>query len=342
MTLDLPTSPAVPKLTLGLPVYNGARYLAAALDSLLAQTYTDFELLISDNGSTDATAQICRAYAARDARIRYVRYETNRGPAWNHNNVVELARGEYFKWCAADDLHHPDMLRRCVEVLDRDPSVVLAYPRARRINDAGEFTGDCGIRGLRTDAASPAVRFAALINVNHKLHGVLECFGVMRRAPLLATGLFAYVARGDSLCLARLVLRGRFQEIPEPLFYNRDHPQRSVKREENVRKRGHTPMARLLGGGPVPPAEWWNPAMAGKISFPEWRLAWEYFTSVARSGLPFTERLACYGRLLGFLLRHTPKLARDLILAAEWFALGILRRKPPRDQVQGRPTTTSA
>src|SRR3954470_15735733 len=87
-----------PLVSIGLPVYNGARYIAEALESLLAQTYTAFELIISDNGSTDATRSICEEFAARDGRVRYVRHETNRGLAWNWNHVFELSRRPYFKW----------------------------------------------------------------------------------------------------------------------------------------------------------------------------------------------------------------------------------------------------
>jgi glycosyltransferase involved in cell wall biosynthesis len=116
----------LPRVSIGLPVYNGERHLPAALDSLLAQTYRDFELIISDNALTDRTEEICRGYAARDSRIRYHRSPVNRGMIWNHDRVFHLARGEYFKWVGHDDLYDPDMLRHCVEALDRDPGAVLA------------------------------------------------------------------------------------------------------------------------------------------------------------------------------------------------------------------------
>ena len=110
-------SESVPRVTIGLPVYNGENYLAAAIESLLSQTFTDFELVICDNGSTDRTEQVCRAYAARDARIRYYREVENRGLAWNFSRTFELARGEYFKWHAHDDLCGPTLLRGALEAL---------------------------------------------------------------------------------------------------------------------------------------------------------------------------------------------------------------------------------
>ena len=112
-----------PKVSLGLPVYNGETFLAETLDSLLAQTFDDFELVISDNASTDDSQQICERYAALDPRVRYVRQVENRGAAWNFGEVFRLARGEYFKWCAHDDVCLPEFLAECVKVLDETPSV---------------------------------------------------------------------------------------------------------------------------------------------------------------------------------------------------------------------------
>src|SRR5215207_1517689 len=109
----------LPRVSVGLPVYNGENYLAEAIDSVLAQTYQNFELIISDNASTDSTEEICRDYAARDRRIRYFREPQNRGAAWNFNHTFELARGEYFKWVAHDDVIGPQYLARTVDQLDR-------------------------------------------------------------------------------------------------------------------------------------------------------------------------------------------------------------------------------
>ena len=111
-----------PRVTLGVPVFNGGPFLPETLDSLLNQTFSDLEVVISDNASTDRTEEICRAYAARDPRVRYYRNDVNRGAAWNHNRVFELARGEFFKWSAADDLCAPEFLTLCVAALDRDPA----------------------------------------------------------------------------------------------------------------------------------------------------------------------------------------------------------------------------
>ena len=118
---------APPRLTIGLPVYNGENFLSEALDTLLAQTYTDFELIISDNASTDGTEEICRRYARSDPRIRYLRQERNIGLVPNHNFLVGQARGEYFKWAGHDDRFAPELVERCIEILDERPHVVLCH-----------------------------------------------------------------------------------------------------------------------------------------------------------------------------------------------------------------------
>src|SRR3990172_11630910 len=114
-----------PKVSVGMPVYNAERYLEEALASILAQSFDDFELVISDNASTDRTAEICRAYADKDERIRYFRMRQNYGVIDNFNSVFRLSGGEYFKWAASDDVCERDYLRKAVDVLDRDPSIVL-------------------------------------------------------------------------------------------------------------------------------------------------------------------------------------------------------------------------
>src|SRR5256885_1918015 len=131
---------AVPRLTIGLPVYNGANYLAESLEALLGQSYEDFELIISDNASTDGTADICRRYEKQDSRIRYVRQPHNIGLAPNHNFTVEQAKGELFKWASNDDLYGRDLVKCCVDALDVYPHVVLAHSWTAMIDSSGTVT----------------------------------------------------------------------------------------------------------------------------------------------------------------------------------------------------------
>src|SRR5262245_56159334 len=119
----------MPRVSVGLPVFNGKNYVRQSIESILAQTYEDFEFIISDNASTDSTADICREYAARDRRVRYVRQHVNCGLSRNANFVFEQSASEYFKWVSHDDIHAPIFLQRCVEALDQNRSAVAACPR---------------------------------------------------------------------------------------------------------------------------------------------------------------------------------------------------------------------
>jgi glycosyltransferase involved in cell wall biosynthesis len=114
-------------VTIGLPLYNDARYLSKAMDSLLAQTFTDFEILISDNASTDRSSDICDQYVKKDSRVRYVRQERNLGVRHNFLFLLNQASSEFFMWAASDDRWHPDFLQECVDALRRDPGCAVAF-----------------------------------------------------------------------------------------------------------------------------------------------------------------------------------------------------------------------
>jgi len=262
-----------PKVTIGLPVYNGARYLAAALDSILGQTFQDFELLVSDNASTDATADICRAYAARDARITYLRQDHNVGAGPNHNFCARRATTEYFRWASHDDLMEPEYLARCVAVLDANPDAVLCHSKTRIIGDKGE-TFAVHLAGL--DAPRPSDRFAAVIL---KPHWCVEMFGVIRTRALHRTGLMSGYFGGDKTMLAELALLGRFLHVPEPLFVNRDHPERSLRAVPfHERQRFHdTGHARR------------------RVT--HWALYTDYWRAVRRLVTDRAEKRRCYGHL---------------------------------------------
>lgn len=128
------TVPYTPKVSIGMPVYNGEPLIRKALDSLLAQTFTDFELIISDNASTDDTEAIGREYAAKDARIRYVRQAENRGASANFQFVLDEAEGEYFMWAAVDDKHHPDFIQMAKSVLSEADEVGLVFSAMETVN----------------------------------------------------------------------------------------------------------------------------------------------------------------------------------------------------------------
>src|SRR4051812_15673859 len=210
---------SVPSLSVGLPVYNGEAFLPAALTSLLSQQYEDFELIVSDNASTDGTEAICREFAARDPRVRYSRNETNIGAARNYNRVFELSRGKLFKWASHDDECHPSLLQRCVEVFESAPlSTVLVYSRADIIDESGAVKMRSPDE-LSCLSSSPVRRLAKVVYRSWYAHPL---WGVIRSDALRRTRLMGCL-EADHVLLAELSLQGILVEIPETLYRLRRH-----------------------------------------------------------------------------------------------------------------------
>jgi glycosyltransferase involved in cell wall biosynthesis len=223
---------AVPRLTIGLPVYNGERYVAESIESLLGQSYTDFELIISDNASTDDTPSICERYAKEDPRIRYYRQPRNVGLAPNHNFCVEQARGELFKWAAADDLYHRDLLLRCVEVLDERPETVLVHSYTAMIDEKSQMY-QANAYPLGTSAPRPSDRFGSMLHDN----GGDDDGGVIRTAVLRRIAPKNSYHHADRTTITELALHGPFYQVPEWMYFRRDHPDRAERAHAGVRAR---------------------------------------------------------------------------------------------------------
>ncbi|MFC0439585.1 glycosyltransferase family A protein [Kutzneria buriramensis] len=213
---------ATAPVAVGLPVYNGEPYLAAALASLLAQRDVDFELWIGDNCSTDGTEELCREAARHDDRIRYRRRERNIGPTANHNRLVHEARSRYFTWAASDDAYEPDRLHKMVAALADRPDAVLAFTSARQIDSGGRTVGHWH-NPCRTDHVDPVVRIRDLIGLEHENY---HCYGLYLRDVLTKTHLLPPVKNNDRILIAELALYGRFVEVREELLLHRLHEQR--------------------------------------------------------------------------------------------------------------------
>jgi glycosyltransferase involved in cell wall biosynthesis len=306
-----------PRVCVGLVVYNGQAFLEETMRSLLAQTYSDFELVVSDNASTDGTVDIIRRLAQDDPRIRLHSFSTNQGPAANYNKVVELAGpAEYFMWSAADDLRDPTFLERCVDVLDQEPQTVLAYTRTKVIEQGRppvwhDYEPDI-------DSETPHERLHTLLSIDHRRHGAFEIFGVMRLAVLKDVLPQGAYSRSDSVILARMALRGRFIRVPEYLFFNRNHPQRSVRSVPSRTYGGAGIVVGRLGSGPVPPDDWWDATKRDRVVWPEWKLVREYVAAVAQAPLSRRERRACGRVLAEYTVKHVPKLFRDVLINTEF------------------------
>jgi glycosyltransferase involved in cell wall biosynthesis len=305
-----------PRVCVGVPVYNGAKFLTATLDSLLAQTYRDFEIVICDNASTDATESICREYARRDPRVRYVRHRRNIGIAPNFNAAFEQCRSELFKWCAADDLAEPEFLEKCVALLDADPSAVAAYPSTAEIGPDGEHLFDHD--ELNLSQRSAAARLATLVFTNHRKHRAPELWAVYRADVLRQwRPLKGSYPSADRVVLARVVLRGAMLRVPDRLFLNRAHGGRSQNKLERAAARPHSLIARLIGSGPIPAYDWWDPRTKGKIVFPEWKWLGEYWRAAIEADLPILERFKCYAVLAALSVFFSFRLTRDVLIGME-------------------------
>jgi glycosyltransferase involved in cell wall biosynthesis len=260
-----------------MPVYNGENFLRIACDSILAQTFTDFELVISDNGSTDATEAICREYAARDPRVHYYRSAKNRGGSWNRNRVFALSRGELFMWHDHDDAILPTFLERCVAILDARPEVVNCYANTIIIDEHGAAIRHYA-EGAALRSTSPYARLRHYIRHDRGCPLCSIYFGLMRRATLAQTPLFQPYIDAELSLMSELALRGQFHEIPDHLFLHRDHPGISTRRYATTKDR----------------IAWSDPAKVGRAGGDGWRILAARLRAITIVPMPPYDRLRCF------------------------------------------------
>lgn len=213
-------------VSIGLPVFNGDRYLAKAVDSILAQDFHDFELIIGDNASTDGTQALCEAYAAADPRVRYFRNPRNLGAGPNYDLCFHRSRGRYFKWAAHDDMLAPGYLSAVVAAMERQHDAVLCTTGITEIGPDDEVLRVYANDLPGVEAATPAQRLAAVI---HRRHQCEDFFGLYRRNALVGSGLHDTYSGSDRVLLAEMALRGPWARVPEPLFLHREHQHRYTR-----------------------------------------------------------------------------------------------------------------
>jgi glycosyltransferase involved in cell wall biosynthesis len=280
------------RVTIGLPVRNGGEFFAEALDSLLGQTYADFELLISDNASTDGTADLCRRYAERDTRIRYIRQPTNIGLIGNTNFVMRNGTGEFFKLAAHDDLYGRDLLKRCIEALDAHPELVAAHCWEARI-DAGGAVIEAMSYPVAVDRPRAPDRFRSMLFDGWDDY----TYAVMRTKVLKAMHPHGSYHLADRTFSAELSLYGPFYQVPEWLYFRREHEYhgklptiraRCARLDSRRAHRFRHPLVRLYG-----------------------EYAWSYIAAIAQAPLSAAEKRECYGVLARWLTgRMGPVAAR--------------------------------
>jgi glycosyltransferase involved in cell wall biosynthesis len=296
-----------PRVSIGLPVYNGERYLEEAIASMLAQTFTDFELIVIDNASTDRTPDICAKFAEIDPRVKYSRNAENIGGTRNQNLTLAKARGEYFRWAAHDDACEPDLLLRCVEALDARPDLVLCVPWVRSVH------GDAEELGVRVPdegtAPTPSGRVRELLRWQHpgeQQYGLMRTDAIRRVRPLDG------YPGSDRVMLCELALIGRFAVVPETLFVKRFH-------EGNHYQDWRGRMA------------WFDPGLTrtGKVVFPNWLQLGGYARLLGRAQVSLGQRVLTAMWMAKWGLGRWRGLGKDIAVAAQ-MALSPRRKRLDR------------
>ncbi|MEM7315130.1 MAG: glycosyltransferase family 2 protein [Planctomycetota bacterium] len=272
------------KLTIGLPVFNGERYLEQSIVSLLEQTFDDFELIISDNASTDATPEIVASLQSTDSRIVSVRHPKNRGAIWNFNTTFRMSGSPYFKWTAADDFHAPTYLERCIEVLERNPDLVWAHTVSRHVDQHGSvLSPESRFRISYPLRQSPRAveRFESVL-----LGGsCLDSYGVIRASALRRTPMLVPLFGSEKLLFAELALIGGYGEVHEELFFSRLHDS----------------MAGVLNS--CESQHQFTAASGRTPKFIRLRLLAGYLSVIGRSGLSTRDRLHAYRKVAKYVFQ---------------------------------------
>lgn len=302
---ETPTIRKGPTLSIGLPVYNGQNYLEQAVATVLGQRYTDFELILCDNASTDRTRAICESFAAADPRVRYERSETNVGLVRNFNRAFELSTGRYFKWLSHDDLLGPEFLQQCIDQLEADPTLSVCCTSVAVIDadgyvlEAEEDTrinrrDPLGITRLR-DAPGPE-RELEDARVSRRHRGVLlnstrcyEEFGVIRASAIRSTPLRGFYPGSEKVFLTELALLGKIKVLPDIGMFMRVHDDRLSSQAASCDRR----------------ALYLAPSATRKRSWlpPQVRCTFGYAGALLRQPMPLGQRLGCLVNLALFCLQ---------------------------------------
>lgn len=254
-----------PRVSIGMPAYNSAGTIASAIESLLAQTFGDFELIVSDNASTDHTQEVVRELARLDARIKFQRQAINVGANPNYTAVFRPARGEYFKWASSSDWTAPRFLERCIASLEAHPDATVAAPRTRLFTtDPAQFQEyQFDLEILDPSPAIRLYRFRNEMRLNNALNGL------MRTSAVRATRVIEPYFAADVVLMGHLMLLGKLVRVEEPLYYRRMEPTTATALQgmEAIRKHHYPRMStRALFQGCKRYAGWLHIAAAAPLS----------------------------------------------------------------------------
>ena len=290
-----------PSVSIGLPVFNGARFLPRALDSLLAQRGVTLELIVCDNASTDETAAIAATYAERDSRVRVSRSAVNLGVERNFARALEQASGEYFMWAACDDWWAPDFAARLVAALERLPGAVVAMSAVDRVDETGRVLDRVRHEGDSNPERLSGWQLTMQLAGGRPYH--LFVYGVFRTAFLRRafTG-FAPVVGADRLLMCRVAMAGGFAYVDDVLHRRtvRQAPIATRYADEAIGRQWQSRLARWRLAAAAGPYLWRSPVL------PRERRIW-----VPAIVMRFVK--AAVGRAVadaGWLNRHPPASTR--------------------------------
>jgi len=282
----------MPRISVAIPAYNCERYISQSIESLLGQTFGDFEMVISDNASTDGTEEICQRYASQDRRVRYVRRTENIGGPGNFRYVFSLCTAPYHKWSTADDYWHPKFLEEAVAALDKEPDVVLCYPKTTLIDEHGDKLEDYA-DNLELAQDSPRDRMRAL----YRDIGLCNAhLGLSRRDAMLKTGLISRHKTSDVDYLGEMALLGKFRLLPDIRFFRRFHQASSswARKDAQHQHAYYDPNAKRAPGGD------------------SWRRFSYQFKMIARAPISLGDKLALSSDVMRWMRYDRHNLLREL------------------------------
>jgi glycosyltransferase involved in cell wall biosynthesis len=219
-----------PLVSIGMPLYNDEDFLEESLNSLLNQTFSNFELIISDDASTDNSSEICKKYKDNDKKIKYYRNEKNLGEIANFNKALSFAKGKYFMWASGHDIWKPSFIEKCVEKLESEPSAVACTTFYNHVDTKGNFIK----RNTRVFNTINNSKFVGFIKAIWILFDPV-IYGVIKTKELKKTRGYLYVLGPDHVVRVELSLFGKFTQIPEPLFSFRKKRKEDTKQADERR-----------------------------------------------------------------------------------------------------------
>jgi glycosyltransferase involved in cell wall biosynthesis len=288
----------VPKVSFGLPVYNGEASIRRAMDSLLAQDLNDIEVVVSDNASEDRTYEILQEYAQRDCRVRLFRNDQNQGQINNFNRVLDLSRGTYYRWIGANDWLEPDYASSCVAELE-------AHLNAVAVSTGQDFETDTGVipgaeyEGEHLESERPERRFQRMLWFLKADYRFIDpIYSMIRRDALLRTRRLLFVWDNDHLLALEMALQGPWRHIPRVLGHRYREPSYYAS-SDRLRKI-------------------YNPAEPRRLDWSAWRMGREMYAAVSRQRLTPQQTFHCTCSIV----RH---LAKEEVWRASCWAWDGLR-----------------